>query len=176
MVVAFVLLVGLRAAIGAADASDVAPAPAAILAAVDASPASAAVTRAAGGLARERGASVEVVHVLETDVVGDDAADLETRAGARAVVDAHVGHLARRGIAARGALLHAVGDHEDTARAVLDRAAAVGAGVVVLGEAHRGRHSLARSLSGPRRRRGDRRRAGEGGGVGVRRRSTRPRG
>jgi MFS transporter, ACDE family, multidrug resistance protein len=143
-----VLLLVLREAIGAADVDAPPVRPAAILVAVDATPASAAVTRAAAGLARERGANVEVVHVLETDVVGEDAVDLETAAGARAVLDAHVGHLTRRGITARGALLHAVGDHEDTARAVLDRAAATGAGVVVLGEAHHGRHSLTRSLSG----------------------------
>jgi MFS transporter, ACDE family, multidrug resistance protein len=148
VVIALVLLLVLREAIGAADVDAPPVRPAAILVAVDATPASAAVTRAAAGLARERGANVEVVHVLETDVVGEDAADLETAAGARAVLDAHVGHLTRHGIAARGALLHAVGDHEDTARAVLDRAAAIGAGVVVLGEAHHGRHSLTRSRSG----------------------------
>jgi hypothetical protein len=86
--------------------------------------------------------------MLDTDVVGEDAADLETSAGARAVLDAHVGHLTRRGVAAHGALPHAVGDHEDTARAVVDRAAAAGADVVMLGEAHHRRHSLTRSLSG----------------------------
>ena len=111
-------------------------------------PASAAVTRAAAGLAEERGARVEVVHVLETEVVGDAAADLESAAGAKAVLDAHVRLLTRRGIDAHGALLHAVGDHEDTAEAVIDRAAAAGADVVMLGTAHRGRGSLTRTLEG----------------------------
>ena len=145
--VAFALLLALRRAIDVADAEPVAE-PAAILVAVDATPASAAVTRAAAGLAAERGARVEVVHVLETDVVGEDAVDLESRGSARAVLDAHVGVLTRRGITAQGALLHAVGDHEDTAQAVLDRATAAGADVVLLGPAHHGRHSLTRSLSG----------------------------
>ena len=86
--------------------------------------------------------------MLETDVIGDDAIDLESPGGARAVLDAHVGHLVRRGIPAHGAVLHAVGDHEDTARAVLDRATAAGADVVVLGPSQHGRHSLTRSLSG----------------------------
>jgi ACDE family multidrug resistance protein len=114
-VIAFVLLLVPREAIGAADADAPPARPAAILVAVDATPASAAVTRAAAAPARERGANVEVVHVLETDVVGEDAADLETTAGARAVLDAHVGHLTRRGIAARGALLHAVGTRSPAA-------------------------------------------------------------
>ena len=86
--------------------------------------------------------------MLETDVVGDAAADLESTAGARAVLDAHVGLLTRRGVDVRGALLHAVGDHGDTAQAVLDRAAASGADVVMLGAAHRGRGSLTRTLEG----------------------------
>jgi K+-sensing histidine kinase KdpD len=149
--IALVLLYALRSALAAADApvaEEVAVEPAAILVAVDATPASAAVTRAAASLAAERGARVEVVHVLETGVVGEDAADLESTAGARAVLDAHVRLLTRRGIDAHGALLHAVGDHEDTARAVLARAAAEGADVVMLGTAHRGRGSLTRSLEG----------------------------
>ncbi len=121
LAIALVLLYVLRAAIAVADApaaEEPAAEPAAILVAVDASPASAAVTRAAASLAEERGARVEVVHVLETDVVGDAAADLESTAGAKAVLDAHVRLLARRGVDAHGALLHAVGDHEDTAQAV----------------------------------------------------------
>ena len=135
--------------VGAAPAAEEpAAVRAAILVAVDATPASAAVTRAAASLAGERGARVEVVHVLETDVVGDDAADLESTAGARAVLDAHVGLLTRRGVDVRGALLHAVGDHGDTAQAVLDRAAASGADVVMLGAAHRGRGSLTHTLEG----------------------------
>ena len=94
------LVYALRSAIAVADepaAEAPAAVPAKILLAVDATPASAAVTRAAASLAGERGARVEVVHVLETDVVGEDAADLEPTAGARAVLDAHVGLLMRRG-------------------------------------------------------------------------------
>ena len=149
--IALVLLYALRSAIAVADApaaEEPAAVPAAILVAVDATPASAAVTRAAASLAGERGARVEVVHVLETDVIGDDAADLESTAGAKAVLDAHVGLLTRRGVDAHGAVLHAVGDHDDTAQAVLDRAAASGADVVMLGAAHRGRSSLTRTLEG----------------------------
>jgi predicted MFS family arabinose efflux permease len=149
--IALVLLYALRSAIAVADApaaEEPAAVPAAILVAVDATPASAAVTRAAASLAEERGARVEVVHVLETDVIGDDAADLESTAGAKAVLDAHVGLLTRSGVDAHGALLHAVGDHDDTAQAVLDRASASGADVVMLGAAHRGRGSLTRTLEG----------------------------
>lgn len=145
--IAFALMFALRRAIDVADAAP-ASEPAAILLAVDATPASAAVTRAAAGLAAARGARVEVVHVLETDVVGEDAVDLESRSGARAVLDAHVGHLTRRGIRAHGALLQAVGDHADTARAVLDRASAAGADVVLLGQAQHARHSLTSRLAG----------------------------
>jgi MFS family permease len=145
--IAFALLFVLRRALSGADAAPVIE-PAAILVAVDSSPASAAVTRAAAGMAAERGARVEVVHVLETDVVGEDAVDLERRGSARAVLDAHVGLLTRRGIDASGALLHAVGDHEDTAQAVLDRAAAAGADVILLGPSRHVRHSLAGDRSG----------------------------
>jgi MFS family permease len=147
VVVAIVLLAVWREVIGAADADAPPAPPATILVAIDATPAAAAVTRAAAALAVERRATVEVVHVLETDVIGEDAVQLQTVAGARAVLEAHVGHLTRRGIAARGALLQAVGDHEDTARAVLDRAAATGAGTIVVGPAHRGRHSLTHSVT-----------------------------
>jgi nucleotide-binding universal stress UspA family protein len=104
-----------------------------LLVAVDSTPGAIAVTAAAARLARERGAGVEVVHVHETDVVGDQGADLESRQMAAAVLERRIAQLRDAGVAAGGEVLHAVGDHADAADAVLDRASAVGADTLVVG-------------------------------------------
>jgi MFS transporter, ACDE family, multidrug resistance protein len=98
-----------------------------------------AVTALAVPLARARGAEVHVLHVSETDVLaGEEAADLETPTAARALLDACVADLQDAGVAATGELVHSYGSHADVAVAILQRAADVGAGAIVLGPETRG--------------------------------------
>jgi MFS transporter, ACDE family, multidrug resistance protein len=113
-----------------------------VVVAVDATPAAIAVTAAAARLAAERGAPVEVLHVRETDVIGDEAADLESREMAAAVLARRLNQLRDAGVTAGGEVLHAVGDHADAADAVLDRADAVGADTLVVGSPTRHVESL----------------------------------
>ena len=113
---------------------EVAPALAApVLVAVDGSPRGIAVTAAAAKLAAERGAAVEVLHVHETDVVGDDAVDRESRERAAAVLASRLAQLHEAGVRAGGEVLHTFGDHEDVVQAVLDRVDELGAQAVVIG-------------------------------------------
>lgn len=118
-----------------------------VLVAVDGSPDAGAVSRAAADLARARSSSVVVVHVRETDVLGDQAADLESRTEAQRVVDRHLGLLARRGVAATGEVVDSVGDHEDAAEAVLATARRTGADALVLGRPRHGRTSMTRAIA-----------------------------
>ena len=85
-------------------------------------------------LARARGAEVHVLHVVERDVlVGEDAAELETAAEARALLDACVAELRESGAPVTGELLESYGTHADVARQILRRAAELGAGAIVVG-------------------------------------------
>jgi ACDE family multidrug resistance protein len=85
-------------------------------------------------LARARGAEVHVLHVVERDIlVGEDAAELETAAEARALLDACVAELRESGAPVTGELLQSYGTHADVARQILRRAAELGAGAIVVG-------------------------------------------
>jgi nucleotide-binding universal stress UspA family protein len=85
-------------------------------------------------LARARGAAVHVVNVIETDVLaGEDTAELESPAQARALLDACVSELGAAGVPVTGELLHSYGTHTDVAREILRRAADIHAGAIVLG-------------------------------------------
>lgn len=123
------------------------PAVAPVLVAVDGSPDAGAVSRAAADLARARSSAVVVVHVRETDVLGDQAADLESQAEAQRVVERHLQLLARRGVAATGEVVRTVGDHEDAAEAVLAAARRTGADALVLGRPRHGRTSMTRAIA-----------------------------
>lgn len=104
-----------------------------VLVAVDGSPRGATVTAAAAKLAAERGAGVEIVHVHETDVVGDGAVDRENRELAAAVLQRRLAQLRDAGVPAGGEVLHSYGDREDAVRAILSRIEQVGAQAVVVG-------------------------------------------
>ncbi|HEX3589783.1 MAG TPA: MFS transporter [Pseudonocardiaceae bacterium] len=82
-----------------------------VVAAVDGTPESVRVTDAAIGLAASLGSPVDVLHVLETGVVGDDAADAETDEAARRIVADHVARVRAAGLTGDGHVLRAVGDH-----------------------------------------------------------------
>jgi MFS family permease len=104
-----------------------------VLVAVDGSSRGIEVTAAAARLAAERGAGVEVVHVHETDVVGEDAVDRESREMAAAVLALRLEQLREAGVEAGGEVVHTYGDREDAVRAVLSRIDEVGAQAVVVG-------------------------------------------
>jgi ACDE family multidrug resistance protein len=101
--------------------------PAPVLLAVDASPASESVTAEAARVALLRGRSVHVVHVLETDVVGDAAIDRESGDAARATLHARLDQLHRAGV------VSVAGRHADVAALIAHRASDTGAGVIVVG-------------------------------------------
>jgi MFS transporter, ACDE family, multidrug resistance protein len=90
-------------------------------------------------LARARATTVHVLHVVERDVVGEDAIDLESAAAANELLDACVAELREAGVRVIGELLHSVGTHADVATRILDRAAELSATAIVLGpETHHG--------------------------------------
>jgi MFS family permease len=137
VVVALLVLLAGRADFVSEEAEiefEIAPTLAApVLVAVDGSPRGIAVTAAAAKLATERGAAVEVLHVHETDVFGDQAADRESRELAAAVLNRRLAQLREAGVPAGGEVLHTFGDHEDAVQAVLDRVEEIGAQAVVVG-------------------------------------------
>jgi ACDE family multidrug resistance protein len=84
-------------------------------------------------LARARARTVHVLHVVERDVIGDEAIDLETETAARAALEACIAELREAGVPVVGELLHSTGDHADVARRILTRANELGATAIVLG-------------------------------------------
>ncbi|MEB8339046.1 MFS transporter [Streptomyces endophyticus] len=97
-----------------------------------------AIVDAAARLARDTSSPLEVVHVRQTAVVDDQAADAEDLAQARAAVKDHLDRLAGQGAAATGQVLNSVGDHAAAGRALARHAADVGARVVAVGNSPRG--------------------------------------
>ncbi|MGW4304109.1 MFS transporter [Streptomyces sp. NPDC004646] len=121
-------------AVGAPATTDVPP----VVVAVGAHDGADAIVDAAARLARESGSPLEVVHVHETAVVEEQAAETESTARARAAVTAHLDRLAAHGIAATGQVLTSVGDHAAAGRVLAEHAARVGARVVAVGRSPRG--------------------------------------
>ncbi|MER5438242.1 MFS transporter [Streptomyces sp. NPDC002790] len=97
-----------------------------------------AIVDAAARLARDTGSPLEVVHVRQTAVVDDQAADAEDLAQARAAVKEHLDRLAGQGMAATGQVLDSVGDHAAAGRSLARHAADAGARVVAVGHSPRG--------------------------------------
>jgi nucleotide-binding universal stress UspA family protein len=97
-------------------------------------PSAVEVSALAVPLARARGAAVQVLHVVERDVLaGEDVADRESDAQARALLDACVAELRASGVPVGGEIVRSVGSHADVAEQILHRAAEIGAGAIVLG-------------------------------------------
>ena len=107
--------------------------PAPIVVAVGVGPGAAAVTDAAIGLGRVLDAPIEVLHVLETDVVGDQVVDAETAEAARTVMSETVDRLRSAGIAANGHVLRVVGDHGGSGQRIADFAAGRSARMIIIG-------------------------------------------
>jgi ACDE family multidrug resistance protein len=104
-----------------------------IVVAVGVGPGAAEVTDAAVALGRVLDAPIEVLHVLETDVVGDQVVDTETAEAARMIIADTVGRLRSAGIAANGHVLRVVGDHGASGQRIADFAADRGARVIIIG-------------------------------------------
>ncbi|WP_164415287.1 MFS transporter [Streptomyces salinarius] len=109
-----------------------------VVVAVGAHREAAAVVDAAARLARDTASPLEVVHVRQTAVVQEQAADTETEAEAKAAVIAHLDRLGGLGVAATGQILTGVGDHAAAGRALARHAAEVGARTVAVGRSPRG--------------------------------------
>jgi MFS transporter, ACDE family, multidrug resistance protein len=126
---------GAPAGTEAADEADAAAETGAppIVVAVGAGPGTAEVIDAAIGLGRVLDAPIEVLHVLETDVVGDQVVDAETAEAARTVIADTVGRLRSAGIAANGHVLRVVGDHGASGQRIADAAAGRGARMIIIG-------------------------------------------
>ena len=116
---------------GGAAPAEVGAAP--IVVAVGVGSAAAEVTDAAVALGRVLDAPIEVLHVLETDVVGDQVVDAETAEAARTIIADTVGRLRSAGIAANGHVLRVVGDHGASGQRIADFAAGRSARMIIIG-------------------------------------------
>ena len=104
-----------------------------IVVAVGAGSGAAAVTDAAINLGRVLNAPIEVLHVLETDVVGDQAIDAESAEAARTIISDTVSRLRAAGISANGHVLRVVGDHGGSGQRIADFAAGRRAQMIIIG-------------------------------------------
>ena len=104
-----------------------------IVVAVGVGSGAAAVTDAAINLGRVLNAPIEVLHVLETDVVGDQVIDAESAEAARTIISDTVGRLRSAGISANGHVLRVVGDHGGSGQRIADFAADRRARMVIIG-------------------------------------------
>ncbi len=116
------------------------------VAAVDGGRAAEAVGARAAGEATQRGVPVELVHVYEIDVVGDDAVEAESETAARDLVAARLAELAEAGVPASGHVLRSVADHGAVGRLIGGYADRVDAQLVVVGATTTG--PLARLVDG----------------------------
>jgi ACDE family multidrug resistance protein len=91
------------------------------------------VTDAAVKLARLLDAPIEVLHVLETDVIGDQAVDVESTEAARAVIADSVAALGSAGVPGNGHIVRLIGDHGDSGRRIASFAAERHARMIVIG-------------------------------------------
>ena len=85
-------------------------------------------------LARARGGDVHVLHVIEEDILaGEESIDLESEDAATELLAACVAELRESGMPVTGELLHSVGSHAGVADRIMERAAELGAGAIVVG-------------------------------------------
>ncbi len=104
-----------------------------IVVAVGVGSGAAAVTGAAINLGRVLDAPIEVLHVLETDVVGDQVIDAESAEAARTIISDTVARLRSAGISANGHVLRVVGDHGGSGQRIADFAAGRSARMIIIG-------------------------------------------
>jgi MFS family permease len=99
-------------------------------------------------IAQERHGVIELVHVQEVEVLGDQQAELESLEHASLTVRARLEQLASRGVAARGHVLTHVGAHADLGRTIAEHANEWGAEVVVAGSPEFGTTARATAVDG----------------------------
>jgi nucleotide-binding universal stress UspA family protein len=104
-----------------------------IVAAVSATADAASVTATAIEFAELLGCPVEILHVVETDIVGELAVDAETLDAARNLVADHVDRLRVAGIPGTGHLLRVVSGHGDAGRRIAGFASEHQAQMIVIG-------------------------------------------
>ncbi|MER7283190.1 MFS transporter [Dactylosporangium sp. NPDC000244] len=104
-----------------------------VVVAVDAGESAAAVLAAAAERAAELHAPLELLHVHEIAVVGDEAVDRETYEQARTRVQTLLDDLAARGVTASGHVLRSVADHGHAGSLIARHAKAVDAQLVAIG-------------------------------------------
>ncbi len=107
--------------------------PAPIVVAIDAGAHRGRVAEAAARIAQLTGAPVEVVHVVETDIAEEQAADAETSEAARRVLTGSLSELRAAGVTGHGHLLPVVGAHGDAGRRIAGFAADHNARMIVIG-------------------------------------------
>jgi MFS transporter, ACDE family, multidrug resistance protein len=135
-----------NAADGNAAGGNAAGGKAPIVLAVDDGPAASAATAKAASIALERGTSVDLLHVHETDVIADSAVDRESLAAAQALVAARLDELTAAGVTATGYVMRSVADHASIGELIAGYANRVHAELVVIGEPTTG--AFARILDG----------------------------
>jgi nucleotide-binding universal stress UspA family protein/MFS family permease len=104
-----------------------------IVAAVDAGPYAERVTDVAIEFARLLECSIEVLHVIETDVIEELALDLESHDVAVDVASRNVSRVRAAGLAGGGHLLRVISDHGEVGRRIAEFANDRGAQMVVIG-------------------------------------------
>ncbi len=109
-----------------------------VVAAIDRGPSADAVVDRAAAIASASSAPVDVVHVAETDIVGELAVTPESADEAREAVRAQLARLGATGVVARGLVLTRVGDHAEAGRVLARHAEEVDARAIVLGRSTSG--------------------------------------
>ncbi|MEV8564479.1 MFS transporter [Streptomyces sp. NPDC051322] len=120
--------------VGAPAPTDAPP----VIVAVGAHDGAAAIVDTAARLAHDTGSPLEVVHVQQTAVVEEQAAETETAEQARAAVTTHLDRLTAQGITATGQVLTSVGDHAAAGRALAQHAADIHARTITVGRSPHG--------------------------------------
>jgi MFS transporter, ACDE family, multidrug resistance protein len=105
-----------------------------VVLAIDSGPAASAATAKAIEVATHLSTSVDVLHVQEVDVIGENAIDRESLVEARAFVEARLADMRDVGVEATGHVLRSIADHANIGRLIAEYASRVGARLVVIGE------------------------------------------
>lgn len=112
-----------------------------IVVAIDGGPGSDQLCAAAADLAETLASPLEILHVVETDIAMDQAADTEDPAPITAALTRLVEQVAARGIPASSHLLEIVGDHGDVGRRIAAFADGHHARMIVAGAPTHGRYA-----------------------------------